>query len=403
MLLNRTLVLCFVLGSTAAIAAEPRPLALDEALRLAEEASPSARAIALEVERARSEVRAAGLWPNPEVSLVREESAGTVERFANVSQSFPWSGRLGLEKASARSAVAGAEAAARQARVNLRARVRESFIDLVQAQERTAVLEAGRSRLGGLVEILRAREREGESSGFDRMRSERELAEVEVDLLETRGRLAGARAVLAALLGLSSEGLVASGSLAAGGTLPAPEEMRALASARGDVIALEAEAESAGFLARAGRRRAVPEPTITVGTKTTEAGSPDDRGAVVGVGFSLPLFDRGQGAAPARILGALLRARRAALAGLAAAEAEAAYAEVVARREAETAYSTPGDTEDLAQIARAAYEGGEMRILELLDAYRTALEVRLKTIDLHAAARKAEAALGRAVGSEVVR
>jgi outer membrane protein TolC len=44
-----------------------------------------------------------------------------------------------------------------------------------------------------------------------------------------------------------------------------------------------------------------------------------------------------------------------------------------------------------------------MRILELLDAYRTALEVRLKTIDLHAAARRAEAALGRTVGSEVVR
>ncbi len=403
MLLNRTLVLCFVLGPTAAIATEPRAVALDEALRLAEETSPSARAIALEVERVRAEVRATGLWPNPEVSLVREESAGTVERFANLSQTFPWSGRLGLERESARNAVAGAEAAARQARVNLRARVRESFIDLLQAQERRATLEAGRSRLGELVEVLRAREREGESSGFDRMRSERELAEVEVDLLETRGRLAGARAVLAAYLGLSSDGLVASGSLAADGTLPAPEEVRALATARGDVIALEAEAASAEFRARAGGRRAVPEPTITFGTKTTEAGSPDDRGPVIGVGFSLPLFDRGQGAAPARTLGALLRARRAALAGLAAAEAEAAYAEVVARREAETAYTTPGNAEDLVTIARAAYEGGEMRILELLDAYRTALEVRLKTIDLHAAARKAEAALGRAVGSEVVR
>ncbi len=403
MLLKRLLVSCLVLGPTPALAAEPRAVALDEALRLAEEASPSAQVIALEVERARAEVRATGLWPNPEVSLVREESAGTVERFANVSQSFPWSGRLGLEKASARSAVAGAEAAARQERVKLRTRVRDSFIDLVQAQERTSALETGRSRLGELVEVLRAREREGESSGFDRMRSERELAEVEVDLLETRGRLAGARAVLAALLGLSSDGLVASGSLAATGTLPTPEEVRALASARGDVLALEAEAESADFRARAGRRRAVPEPTITVGTKTTEVGGPDDRGPVIAFGFSLALFDRGQGAAAARMLGALLRARRAALAGLAAAEAEAAYAEVVARREAESAYATPGNTEDLVKIARAAYEGGEMRILELLDAYRTALEVRLRTIDLHAATRRAEAALGRAVGSEVVR
>jgi cobalt-zinc-cadmium efflux system outer membrane protein len=358
-----------------------------------------------EVEHAQAEVRATGLWPNPEVLLSREEALGTVDRLETLSFPLPLTGRLSLEKSAARSGLVAAEVRSGFALVSIiRADVRESFLDLVAAQERSSSLRTGLSRLSELVEVLQAREKEGESSGFDRMRAQRERAEIEADLLESRGRETRPRARLAALLGLSSDGLVAEGHLEAGGVLPPFGEVKAVAASRGDVIALDAEVERAGYLAKAAGRRAIPEPSLTIGIKNTEVDGVSGTGGVAAISFSLPLFDRGQGSrAIARAEEALLRTRREALARQVMAQAESALAEAIARREAAGAYAAAGDPEELVGIARAAYEAGEMRILELLDAYRTALAVHLRTIDLRAEARRAEIELNRVLGTEIVR
>jgi outer membrane protein TolC len=401
-MLKRIAVLCILIQSADARCGEPRLITLDEALRRAVEASPDARAIALEVERERAEAGATGLWPNPELSLVREEAAGVVERFAQLSQTVPWSGRLALERSAARAGVRSAEATARQDLASLKARVHEAFIDLLLVQERAVALAAGRSRLADLVEVLRAREREGESSGFDRMRAERELAEVEADLIEERGRLARFRSGLAALVALPGEELTASGSLATAAAVPSRDALAGLLESRGDLAALEAAAERAELRARAARRRLVPEPSVTLGAKSAEAGGLEDTGPTAAIGLPLPFFDRGQEAASGRAEAALIRARRESLVRLAAAEAESLHAEVMARRDAETRYAATGDPENLIRIAMAAYEGGAMRILDVLDATRTALAARLRELELHAVARRAEVALGRALGVEVV-
>lgn len=399
-----TPLLLVALGFPAALrAAEPRPITLEEALRLSE-TSPLAATLGLEVDRARAEVRASGLWPNPEVLVSREEALGTVDRFENLSVPLPLTGRLSLEKSAARSGLRATEARTRLARVSpVRASVREAFLDLLVAQERTSSLSAGLSRLSELVEVLRARETEGESSGFDRMRAERERAEVQADFLESQGQVVRPRAGLAALVGLPSDGLKADGILETAPSLPSVEQARILAGSRGDVLALDAEAERADYLARAARRRAIPEPSLTLGAKTTEVASEADTGSVAAISISIPVFDRGQGArAIARAEGALLRSQREALSRQAVAEAEAAFAEAAARREAAESYAIAADPAELARIARAAYDAGEMRILELLDSYRTALNVSLRTIDLRGEARRAEIELDRALGTEVV-
>ena len=382
--------------------AEPVPITLQDALRRAQEISPAGMVIARSLDRARAEAAATGLWPNPDLSLTRETSAGVVETFETLSVPLLLSGRLGLERASARKGLVAGQAAARQDLIDLRATTREAFLGLLQSQQQISALQTGATRLRELVEVLRLREREGESSGFDRMRAEREMAEVETDLLHAGADLEGARSALAALVALPAEGLFAQGTLDSPGALPDGDAIRSLAQTRGDLLALDAQTERAGLLARAARRRVVPEPSITVGRKTSEQSGLDDTGAVLGLGFTIPLFDRGQGLrGVAAAEAAFLRVRRDALARQAAAGAEAAYARVVARREAEARYAAAGNPEELVTIARAAYEGGEMRILELLDAYRTALAVRLRTLELHASARKAEADLGRVLGAEV--
>ena len=170
------------------------------------------------------------------------------------------------------------------------------------------------------------------------------------------------------------------------------------------MLALGAEAERADYLTRAARRRAIPEPSLTLGAKTTEVASDADAGSVAAISISIPIFDRGQGArAIARAEGALLRSQREALARKALAEAEAALAQAAARREAAESYAAAADPDELIRIARAAYDAGEMRILELLDAYRTAINVSLRTIELRGEARRAEIELNRVLGTEVVR
>lgn len=401
--MKRGVLLLVLLGPHTVAAEGSRVITMEEALRRAEEMAPASRAIGLQVERARAQARATGLWADPEVMLSREESAGTVERFSNLSLAIPLWGRLGRERAAGRSGLAAAVASADQERVALRAAVREAFIDLLRAQEQARGLESGRTRLADLVEVLRKREREGESSGFDRMRAERALAEVEADRLEVRGSVLGARAALGALVALPREELEASGSLAAFSALLPVEEARSLALSRGDLRALDAEAEQADHIARAERRRLVPEPTLTAGTKSTEGGGAGESGPILALAFSLPLFDRGQSARVSRSEADLLRARREALALEVDAEVSAAHAAAAARREAEAAYLGAADAEELVRIARAAYEAGELRIFELLDACRTALEVRLRGISLQAEARRAEVALARAIGQEVTR
>ena len=400
--LRRGFLLCSFLMIQGAAIDGIRALTLEEALQRAEEDSPFALEIVRDIEHARAEVRAAGLWPNPELSYSQEESGNETEQVTEVSLEIPLGGRLALERKAAHSLLRGAEALGRQTRVELWARVREAFLELLRFQERMRALEAGMVRFDELVEVLRAREREGESSGFDRMRAERERATVEVELLESRQSLAAARSALAALVGLPAETLRAEGHLPSAGTLPGREEILTAAMSRGDLAALDAQAERADYLARAARRRLIPEPTVSAGTKSTDLGGVESSGPTFGITLALPVFNRGQGErAVALAEGALLRARRDSLRRSIEAEVDATYTEAMTRREAEDAYARAPDPSELARIAWAAYEEGEMGILELLDAHRLALEVRLRSIDLSAAARGAEVALDRVAGMEV--
>ena len=71
---------------------------------------------------------------------------------------------------------------------------------------------------------------------------------------------------------------------------------------------------------------------------------------------------------------------------------------MLAVRQAALAQETSGAAEELAQIAEVAYREGEVGILELLDAVRTAARARNRAIDLRLDARLAQIALERAVG-----
>jgi cobalt-zinc-cadmium efflux system outer membrane protein len=78
---------------------------------------------------------------------------------------------------------------------------------------------------------------------------------------------------------------------------------------------------------------------------------------------------------------------------------------VVERRAVADAYRSAAAThaDELQRIARVSYEAGERGILELLDAYRSAIAARTRLAGLEALAAQAEIELEYATGSENVK
>lgn len=339
------------------------------------------------------------VYANPEVTYSRE-GAGFTE-FLQLGQPLPPVGaRAALARAGA-AAAAAAEAQADALLWNLRADAAGAAARLVAAQARTdAALDYVRE-VERLVEILRVREREGEGSRFDRLRAEQELQDARQAAAAAGVDLAGAGAAVSAML---PPDVVFGRILAAERQQPDPallEPRRLLlraATARADLRALRAAASHADREADASRRARGPAPTIFGGVKRAGPGSARDRGGVFGVSVSLSLFDAG-GREAARWMAARTRmeAEHAALERQIHAEIVRAAGALALRQRAVSA-DIEGAGDELARIAEVAYREGEMGVLELLDAVRTASRARLRTIDLRLEERLAEIALERAVG-----
>lgn len=390
--------------ASPAPSAEIRAVTEEEVLELLE-ASAAARSLALEAERAREFSRTRGLWPNPELFLSREDAALVTDHFFAVSQKVPLSGRLGLERAGAEADARAAADRVRAARQALRARARAAFYRLLLAQRKASTLEEARHRMAELVRILRAREREGTTSGFDRMRAERELADVEVDRREADLEEVHARLALTALIGTQEKTVLeARGELRSDETLPSLGDLLSRAGERGDVAAIEQERRGAELRGRAASRIPIPEPTLLAGAKRTFTPQDADTGEILSLTFSVPVLNRGRRErALAEADASLARTRHELELQRARAEIAAAHAEAVARREADLAYERAADPAELLRSAQIAYEEGERGILELLDAYRTATRVELRQLELSAGARFAQIELARVAGKEVGR
>jgi cobalt-zinc-cadmium efflux system outer membrane protein len=72
--------------------------------------------------------------------------------------------------------------------------------------------------------------------------------------------------------------------------------------------------------------------------------------------------------------------------------------EVVALRRKAVSEEVEGAGDDLMRIAQIAYREGEVGVLELIDAVRTAARARFRSIEVRLEVRLAEIALERAVG-----
>jgi cobalt-zinc-cadmium efflux system outer membrane protein len=405
----RTVVLCATL--TAFIApgsagAQSLPFTEAEALARLSPASPRVRAIQAGVDVARADVLAAGRWPNPRVTFDREAVAGVTENMTMVGQILPITGRRGLEVQAASALVDATSSRVDDAMRRARADLRLAFAQLLAAQVREREFATARDRMQELVDVLAKREAAGDAAGFDRLRAEREVFDLDADRAAVATDRARAQAELVAFFVEAADPtrIVAVETSRAPLALPPVDALAEQAeSVRGELIALRKDSEAARLSARAADRRRVPEPEVVVGTKSSTAAG-GDLGSVITVHASLPLFDRNRperAMADARAKQAEARAEafRVAL----RTEIAALRAAVTERREAAERYraAAVSGAAQIERIARVSYDAGERGILELLDAYRTGASARIRQAALDAAVRQAEIELEFVSGWEL--
>jgi outer membrane protein, heavy metal efflux system len=404
---TRTWCAAVALAFQPGLAASQTVLSESDALARLSAESARVREIRSSVDVARAEGLAASRWPNPRFTFNRESVAGVTENMFLVTQPLPVNGRRGLEIDAASALVAARVQRADEEIRQVRAAVRRAYADLVAAQVRETEMTASRDRLGGLAEILGRREAAGEAAGYDRLRAEREVFEVDADLTAARVDRARAQAALAAFFAPTTDPatlIAAVQQRSAPASLPIVEELVAHAeSGRPELAALKREQESAAFAIQAAGRRPIPDPEVVAGAKSSNVAG-GDVGTVFSVHATVPLFDR---AKPEHSLAqarqAQAEARIAAFQAVLHAEVSALRTIVLERRRAADAYraSTATSATELERIARVSYDAGERSILELVDAYRNSGSTRLRQVALDAAVRQAEIELELVSGWEI--
>lgn len=369
------------------------PLTEAEAVRLG-----LARADLADLERgtvqaAEADVLAAGQFPNPVLSYSRESLDGspdTVEQTWMLEQAFDLSGRRGLHREAASQRVAAVTANNASRQLALAAEIRRSFHETLFRQATIRATEAWAQRFARIESMVGKLARAGEASGYDRRRLERERRTADARLAAERAEYDRALARLASLAGLPNEPAVGGGLLPP--PLPALDTALARLDQRPDLQALSRRAEAADLDGRAAKRGGIPEITVGIGPKYVDNGSTDDNGVALSLAIPLPVFDRqqaGQQRAAAEALQARAEYRLAK--HRAEGELRGLHRQAAGLRATAADYRSRAvaASPDLLRIAETAYQGGESSLLELLDAYRGALEAETTALELEKRARDA--------------
>ena len=370
-----------------------------EILDLIVSESPQAKAIRAVAETVTAQQAARLTFPNPAVSYARE-GAGFTE-FYQVEQSFR---AFGLHDSLERVGVAARESAEAERDARLWQLRIDAQVALARWRAASERLEAARSverLVGQLITVLVTREREGEGSRFDRVRSEQELVDAKQLVASAEvGRLAARGAILAMLPPNTALPEVLQGRPASADAESVDALVQKASTNRADLRALDSAGRRFGLEAEAAKRAAGPATTVIGGLKRADDSGDTRAGGAIGLSVTLPLFNRGdRDVARWNAERSQIQFERTILESAIRAEITTAAAILTLRRQVTTmARDARASADELVTIADIAYREGEAGILQLLDAYRT----RGRAQDRAAAAaldlRLGEIVLERAVG-----
>jgi len=214
-----------------------------------------------------------------------------------------------------------------------------------------------------------------------------------IEVSDTRG-------VVAALLPPGVSVTRVTGPLGAARTPPDREALVTRARAtRAELRALQFGLDRSALEAEAAKRSRWPAPVVSGGVKRADTDVERELGGVFGLNLTIPLFDTGgRDAARWTAEGARMTAERTAIEQQVRADVVRAVEALTLRQQAMADAGVDAVAAELVTTAEVAYREGEIGIVVLLDAVRTASRARMRDLERRLDVRLAEIALERAVG-----
>lgn len=367
--------------------------------------SPWARDARARIALAAAVAKGRTLYANPNLTYIHE-GAGLTE-FLQAEQTIHWSGRLGLlrQSGAVSTDVAASEGALDmwEARMGLRL----AFYQALAGQELEAVYQVGIKEMEEVVRVLSDREKAGETSRFDRLRAERERAQLSADLALVQAETELSRGRVSTFLPPDDRVGRVSGrletTLSAG--LDADALSRRAMAARRDFRAEQQRLHFFQLEQRAAARLRIPEPAVSAGYKRADIGMRQIvLGGVVQFSLPLPIFNKGQAevsrfAAEQERTSSRLQILGRQIRGAVDGTVRAFNVRKEARDRFRRVLADSGP--ELVRIATVAYLEGEIGILQLLDAYRSQWEAQMRLVQIELAVKAAQIELERVVGEEL--
>lgn len=390
------------MGVRPARVTEPgAPLSLQNALRLAFGANAELSSARQEVEAVDASIQQAGIRPNPDVSLLMEDTR-------RETRTTTWQFNQMIELGGKRSARIDVATRARDAATadldtqyaDIRAAVIIAFFDVLHAQERLLLADTSidLAHRGALIAARRVTA--GKVSPVEETKARVAEATIRLARNQANSELTNARKRLAATWGNAVPRFDrADGQLEALPVLPIWTELTVRLRHAPAIVRARLEVDRRGALARLEHSRRTPDVTVSIGVKRSEELGRNQ--AIVGLSMPFPLFDRNQG----NVTESLRRTDKARdeLAAIAIridTEVAQAYERLqTARQEADVLQREilPG-AQSAYDAATKGFEFGKFEFLSVLDAQRTLLEVKslyLRSLsDAHRAAAEIDRLLG---------
>jgi cobalt-zinc-cadmium efflux system outer membrane protein len=400
-------ILLILIIATASAGAQDVRLTAENAPDYALRHNPALTAARFRIDEARGRLNQSGRLANPELGLEFDRGMRKPEGALGLTltQRFPMTARLRLEKAVSRAELAAAEAEVRNAERKLVAEVQTAVIKLLALGSQRGLREKQLGNSEELAGFTRRRVEAGEASSIDASQVEIEASLLKTELLQLGVEQSALLGELRPMLGMAAGGdLIISGSmpgltsLPGGGTTP---------HNRPDLEAAESTTEAArqsAALARAQRWE-----DLSFGFKVARERSEDvpvgfDTDTFLGIrlGVPLPLWNRNHG----RVEEAAAAARRAeketeALASTIVAETRAARDAMrsLARVVNELDGQLLPKAGQLEQELREAYSTGQTPLQDVLRARDRRLSLERQRIEalreFHLARIRYRAATGR--------
>jgi len=381
---------------------------VDDAIRAMRAQHPALIAAERGIDAARADRKATGLWTNPTIDAQYYKSTrhNTYDRVGyptyGISQFIELANAPGARARAANLTVWATRGDYASTLIGLTMDVMAAMIDVATAQRKVTLVAQALALLDHAAKIVDQRVAAGATPRYDSTRIAVTTAIAHSDYDSLQADLARARGELNAAVGpgvgqLHGEPYF---PLDYAPDLPSPEALvDILLKRRPDLEAARQRALGAKVNIEATKRSVWPG--LSVSAIGGYGNAPGQVDVGVGVSVPMPVVDHGQGTIPAAKARALqAQANYDAVLVPARNRIYGMHAEISTRRKAYEDYvgRAVAQGDEMLKEAQAGYLSGRFSILELVDAYVSWRDSRLRAVDLAAAARNAEVDLGRTIG-----